>query len=207
MQDEEGRWRDKEADIEEVFVDYFSNIFKSSNPSNMEDIFNAMDRKVSNEMNAFLDKDFSEEKLHKALFQMCPNKASGPDGMSACFYQKHWSIVGKDICKVVGRFLNGEGQLSKINQTNVVLIPKNKTPASARDYRPISLCNVVYKIIAKALVNRLKTILPRIIDESQSAFVPGRVIFDNIIVAHEVIHNMNTKKKGKTGYVAVKLDE
>ena len=88
----------------------------------------------------------------------------------------------------------------------MVLIPKCKTPVSATDYRPISLCNVVYKIIAKVLVNKLKTILPRIIDESQSAFIPGRVIFDNIIVAHEVLHSMHTKKKGKSGFLAAKVD-
>ena len=67
---------------------------------------------------------------------------------------------------MVGSVLNGGGKLLKINHTNVVLILKSKSPLCAKDYMPISFCNVVYKIIAKALVNRLKTILPRIIDES-----------------------------------------
>lgn len=75
-----------------------------------------------------------------------------------------------------------------------------------KDLRPIALCNVLYKIIAKVLANRLQKILPQIISEEQSAFVPGRNITDNVLVAFEILHYMKRKHSGQDGVVALKLD-
>ena len=96
--------------------------------------------------------------------------------------------------------------MKEINHTNFVLILKMKTPSTPKDFRPISLCNVIYKLISKVLANRLKRILPDIIDECQSAFVKGRMIFDNIMVAHETIHSMRSKETGRIRWLAAKMD-
>ena len=96
--------------------------------------------------------------------------------------------------------------LPDLNHTNTVLILKVKNSEKMSEYRLISLCNVVYKIISKVLANRLKQVLPDIISPTESAFVPGRLITNNVIVAYEALHSMHARNKGKTSSLALKLD-
>ena len=89
------------------------------------------------------------------------------------FYQKFWHIVGNDVSSAVLDFLNFGNMILEINYTHIVLIPKIKSLEKMTDFKPISLCNVIYKIISKVLANRLKIILPQLISPTQIAFVPG----------------------------------
>jgi hypothetical protein len=100
--------------------------------------------------------------------------------MPAIFYKKHWDVVGPHVVKEVLTVLNGGPIPDSWNDTWVTLIPKIKKPEAMKDLRPISLCNVVYKLISKVLAHRLKGILNEIISPNQSAFVLGRLITDNI---------------------------
>jgi hypothetical protein len=133
-------------------------------------------------------------------------KAPGPDGMSAVFYQTYWDIVGPEVPQAIFSILRLGYMLHKINYTHIALVPKMKNPERITDSRPISLCNVIYKIVSKILANRLKKILPYVISESQSVFVLGRLITDNVLVAFELMHSMSLKRKGRKGQMALKLD-
>ena len=86
------------------------------------------------------------------------------------------------------------------------MIPKNKCPQTLSEFRPIALCNVLYKIISKILVFRLKSSLDKIVSDSQAAFIPGRLINDNVMIAHELMHSLKSRKRVSQTYMAVKTD-
>lgn len=93
--------------------------------------------------------------------------------------------------------LSSGHMLHKMNYTHIVLIPKINELKNVTDFRPISLANVVSRIVSKVLANRLKQILPNVISESQSAFVPNQLITNNTTVAIEILHRMRNKRRGK----------
>ena len=196
----------KVEEMHAMATDFYSNLFKSEGTSNMRMVLDHVPRKITNEMNKFLCAPFDESEVKDALFQMFATKAPGPDGFPAYFFQRNWDVCGEDLTRMVLRVLNGDEVPTEINSTFIVLIPKVQNPVSLNQFRPISLCNVVYKIISKALANRLKRVLPNIISEEQSAFIPGRIISDNILVAYECLHFMRTNRSKSNAYCALKLD-
>ncbi|WZZ27343.1 hypothetical protein YC2023_010744 [Brassica napus] len=121
-------------------------------------------------------------------------------------YQKFWDIVKEDLTHIVNQFLFEGSMASGLNDTNICLIPKTTRPNEMSQFRPISLCNVSYKIISKVLCQRLKKVLPDMISETQSAFVVGRHISYNIMIAHEMFHALRTKPSGRNKRMAIKTD-
>ena len=136
---------------------------------------------------------------------MNPNKAPGPDGFNALFYQKYWSVVGDEVIAAVLSILQGHAIPPGLNHTHVALIPKKPNPSAMGDFRPISLCNVIYKLVTKVLSNRLKPLLATTVSKSQSAFTLEKLITDNIIVAYEIFHAM-CGDNSVGGAMAIKLD-
>ena len=204
--DSRGRWCDGKDSITQAAIDYFNNIYASASPLGIDEIIDAIPTWVTEEMNENLNRSFTREEVAIPLKQIHPIKAPGPDGMSAIFYQKYWSIVGCSITNMVLNVLNNNLSMACLNKTNTALIPKVNNPKRMTDFRPISLCNVVYKLISKTIANRLKVILPHIISENQSAFILDRLITDNVLVAFELMHYLNHKNVGGVGYMAAKLD-
>ena len=111
-----------------------------------------------------------------------------------------------DISQAVPSYLNSRSILKSSNHTFISLIPKVQNLERVSDFRPISLSNVIYKIVSKVIVNRLKPLLDSIISETQSAFIADRFITNNILIAFESLHHMKNNCTGKQGFMALKLD-
>ncbi|XP_048494767.1 uncharacterized protein LOC125494918 [Beta vulgaris subsp. vulgaris] len=204
----QGEWREDIDDIESIFTNYFASIFSSNCPTDVQfhEVLKHIDPVISVECNQHLTKPFTKDEIYLALQQMHPCKAPGPDGMHALFYQRFWHIVGDDVTSFVCSILHGSLSPRCVNHTNLALIPKVKSPSMPAEFRPIALCNVIYKLVSKAIVMRLKDFLPAIVTENQSAFVPGRQITDNALIALEVFHSMKYRNKSRKGMVSMKLD-
>lgn len=154
---------------------------------------------VTDTMNQKLLSVFKAEDVSNALHQMTSLKEPRPNGYLADFFPQNWKTVHVELCNAVLHFLNTGHLDASINSTYIALIPKIQTPASVSDYRPISLCNVLYKLISKVMATRLKEFLPFIISPYQSAFIPGRLITDNIPAAYETMHSNMWRKVGFVG--------
>ena len=141
----------------------------------------------------------------KVLFEMGPQKAPGEDGYPALFFQQCWDTVANSLLHYVNQVWVNSSLISFINNTLIVMIPKIDKPEFVSQFRPISLCNVTYKIIYKVIVNRIKPYLNDIISPYQSSFIPRSIIHHNIIVAQEMVHSM-AKMKGKKMFMSIKID-
>ena len=136
----------------------------------------------------------SPENIKNTLFQMCDLKAPRPDGFPVLFYKEYWPIVGEMVINTVTSFLEDGRLPSEVNSSLIALIPKTDNPCSFNNYRPISLCNVVYKIIFKLLVSKLRTIMYKLISPCQSAFIHNRWIAENQVIVQEMLHSFKARK-------------
>ena len=158
ISDEWGAKWETEERIGDAFAKYFQDLFTSAGPRQMDSVLEKVDRRVS-DMNNVLLKEFTIEEVGIALNQMAPLKAPGLDGFSASFFQKYWAVIGNEVSRVILYFLNNGVLNKELNLTYIALIPKVVNPVCVTEFRLISLCNVLYKLIAKTLTNRLKLVL------------------------------------------------
>ncbi len=158
--DERGSWHDSNEGMAELMTEYYTTLFTTSHLTNLDEAVADVPKVVTVEMNNNLIRDFRAEEVEQAIKQMAPSKAPGPNGMPSIFYQKYWHVVGSDVITTMLSCLNSSCLLKSINHTFITLIPKVKNPEKVTDFHPISLCNVIYKLVSKVLANILKLILP-----------------------------------------------
>ncbi|GAU26876.1 hypothetical protein TSUD_02790 [Trifolium subterraneum] len=141
-----------------IAKNYFEQLFQQEE-GHEDEITCLINHRVSNEDNCSLIREFEIDEFREALFSMHSDKAPGPDGLNPAFYKRFWDLCGVEIFNTSKQWLQQGCFPPQINETNIVLIPKVENPTSMKDLRPISLCNVLYKIISKVLANRLKPLL------------------------------------------------
>ena len=200
LKDGDGNITDNLNEIENILHSHFE--------SNCEDCsFRSVDKILEelqnlniptsrDEQNLSLNKPISYFEIECAVFQIGAHKALGPDGIPAFFFHVFWDIVKEDVTRVVQAFFHSSSLFKSLNHSYIVLIPKKPFLNEVSHFRPISLCNVIYKVISKVMVNRLKPVMDSLITPYQNAFIQGRNIFDNILLAHEIMDTLK-KKKGK----------
>lgn len=148
---------------------------------------------------------FTAEEIKNAFLSLHRNKASGPDGYSSEFFNSCWTVVGGEVTDAVSEFSRSGTLLKQWNATTMVLIPKIPNAEHMSDFRPISCLNTVYKVIAKLLTKRLVKVLSRMISPAQSAFIPGRLLGENVLLATEIVHGYNHKNISRCAMLKVDL--
>lgn len=194
LKDNNGNWVDDPHTIKDLVQSYFRNLFR--NQDNTPGVYQVINphSTLSIEDNVNLCMPITNAEIWNMAKSIPAYKAPGPDGLQAIFYHKYWNIIGADICYFVKDCFAKNTIPSDINKTLITLIPKSDNPDTIKMFRPISLCNVTYKIITKIIVARLRPLLDKIVNPFQISFIPGRSTTDNIIITQEMLHTLRSKK-------------
>ncbi|CAA7026594.1 unnamed protein product [Microthlaspi erraticum] len=208
LEDEIGNRIESPQAIHAHCVDYFEGLLSGAQSQPMfvqEDITSLLDFSCSMSQRSQLDSCFSSEEIKEAFLSLPKNKTCGPDGFTPEFFTSCWTVVGGEVTAAVKEFFSSEKLLKQWNATNLVLIPKITNASRTTDFRPISCLNTLYKVISKLLAKRLKSVLPSVISHSQSAFLLGRLLSENVLLATEIVQGYNMPNVSPRGMLKVDL--
>ncbi|XP_059654907.1 uncharacterized protein LOC132301687 [Cornus florida] len=178
--------------IKEWLVNFYTDLYNENGATNAE-VINPR-KQISQEDSCAIDQCFTTEEIKNVTMQFKPDKAPGPDGFPTRFFQKFWEIVGQDVVNGVLHFFNNGNLPKGVNSTFLTLIPKSNHGDKIANYRPITLCNITYKIISKLLAYRLSSVLPNLIGPEQSAFIKNRRLHDNFLLVNDLVKGFGRKK-------------
>lgn len=195
-------------DINREAANHFETFLKGQNynpiRASLEVLSELIVHQCSREDAARLMRPVQAAELKEILFAMPCNKAPGPDGFPMKFYKASWSVIEKDFFTAVQFFFIYGFMPKSINATLLSLVPKTTDAETMSYFRPISCYNVIYKVIFKLLESRLKATLPEAIELNQCAFVEGRLLLENVLLATELVEDYH--KPLVSSRVAIKLD-
>lgn len=180
LKDDSGNWIQNNLQILGLFGNHFKTVYHCSDPFPFAPLLDLSDYSLLLDSEySFLANPITFEEVTKAIFEMGPYKAPRPDGFHPIFFQKSWDILGPKVFELVKQIFS-TGQLPlDLNKTVICLIPKKVGPTVVSHFRPIGLCNTIYKIVTRILVNRLRPIIQQVITPNKTRFVSGRRASDN----------------------------
>lgn len=203
LEDDTGQLLSTHKDISDAVVHFYKNMLGTEVP--VEDFSDDITLPtLSESQRVQLAAPFSEQDVFKTMKSMAKHKCSGPDGFPVEFFLEAWHIVGADVTRGILYYFQSLQLPRIINSAALALVPKVFPAHCLSHYRPISCCNVLYKCISKILAARMKLIMPSIISDCQSAFVPNRLIGDNILFAQSLCRNYHLQSGQPR--CAIKLD-
>lgn len=184
IKDSMGDWIHEESAIKEIVRNGFNGIYTTSfgSVSRAAPFTTQWQARLSDEEKESVSGIASDEEIKAALWSLKAFKAPGPDGLHAGFFHRFWLVVGSSVIDVVKKVFTERVVPEYLNSTLIALIPKIQSPETLNNYRPISLCNTVYKIVIKIIVARLRPFLDKLISPLQTVFVPGRKGIDNAVI-------------------------
>ena len=191
--------------LKKHITDYYKSLFGKVEMADIHleaDMWPA-EQRSSHVENEGLVRKFSFEELDFAIKEMKNNTAPGLDGFSVEFFKTFWSLIRGNIKEMLDQLHSGHLELWRLNYGVIILLPKVKPAIHIKQFRPICLLNVIYKIITKVLTVRLTKVMDKLISPFQIAFIPGRNILEGVVIVQEVLHEL---KVLKTAGVILKLD-
>jgi hypothetical protein len=191
-----------DVNINKVATDFYKDLFGPS-PVSSINMSNFHMNMLSEEDRIRLTAPFTIDEIKLVVFSLKHNSAPGPDGIPAEFFQDFWEIIHNDLWNLFKDFYDGVLDIKRLNFGLVTLIPKIDNPTDMRNFRPICLLNVCYKIITKVLTNRLANCITTVISPNQYGFIKGRYIMDGVVSLNEILHEV---KKRKHSGVILKID-
>ena len=194
-----GEWIYQEEDVKEFVKNGYSDIYTTSFSSvpSFPPRISSWQARLWKEEKGSISGEVLEEEIKAALWSLKAFKAPRPNRLRAGFFQRFWHTVGSLVINEVKKVFADRRVLDYLNTTHIVLIHKIQGSKMLSNYRPISLCNTVYKIMSKIIIARLRPYLDKLISSCQSAFILRRKGIDNAITVQEVIHSLSKKKRGK----------
>lgn len=209
LRDNLGRRLGSPWDLKEHAVAYFKSIFGSTDMPlsyiSVDDITEFLPFRCSKLTISELNRHVLEPEITQTLFSLPSDKCPGPDGYPLEFFKASWGKVGPEVVAMVQEFFRNGRLLKDMNTTFISLIPKTREACSLGDFRPISCCNLVYKVISKIIANRLKHVLQECASPNQAVFQKGRSLGENVLLATELIRNYQKTSCPKVSMLKVDI--
>ncbi|GLT67469.1 hypothetical protein SLA2020_397770 [Shorea laevis] len=207
LKDPHGTWCYEPIGIQATVLSYFKDLYTTSHSYSFHDSFMGITEAPIIEHSKWdsLMSPPTDAEILATIKSMKAWKAPGPDGLHAAFFQKFWELINPKLCPEIRMVFDNANIPDSWNRSFIALIPKIPNPEMVSQFRPIGLCNVVYKVVTKIIVSRMRNFIDNLISPLQSSFIPGRNGMDNVLILRDLVHSF-TKRKGREGDMIVKLD-